>query len=483
MNEEKVTKKGVGALDFFCIGFGAIVGVGWAVSINNWMANCGGPVPAALGYILALVMMVPIAMVYCELVPMLPVAGGGMAFAYKAFGEKVSLLSGWAAFGAFVSIIPWEAIQITTMLSYLFPGIISGKPLYTLAGTDIYLVTIIIGAVFSVLLFLLNMRGLAAAAGVQKILCIILVGTAVIGAIAALIGGDFSNLNPIYDGAIKEGLSHSSFLGGALAILASAPFFLAGFETIPQGIEEAGGDVKDVGKMVALSVTLACVFYAVLLFCFGMGMPWEQFYGLESPAAATMFKQIFPGAAGVILYWMITLGSIAGLFTTWNGFYSASANLLMAMGRARLIPSFFANKDKNGVARNGLIVCLCLSLVGPFLGIGLIDAVTSFSAAAFVLSWMITSFCLIRLRKTMPDANRPFLIPGGLPMAWFAAIVATVVFVLLFVPGNPVFMGTTAVIMFIGWMLIGIILYAVNGKDRNAMSAEERENNLYGGNK
>lgn len=33
MNE---TKK-VSAVDFFCIGFGAIVGVGWAVSINGWM--------------------------------------------------------------------------------------------------------------------------------------------------------------------------------------------------------------------------------------------------------------------------------------------------------------------------------------------------------------------------------------------------------------------------------------------------------------
>ena len=264
MSNGNSNKKGVGALDFFCIGFGAIVGVGWAVSINNWMANCGGPLPAAIGYILALVMMIPIALVYCELVPMLPVAGGGMAFAYKAFGEKVSLLSGWAAFGAFVSIIPWEAIQITTMLNYLFPGIISGKPLYTLAGTDIYLVTIIIGTIFSILLFLLNMRGLAAAASVQKVLCIILVGAAVIGAVFAVIGGHISNLQPLYDGTIKAGLSHSSFIGGALAILASAPFFLAGFETIPQGIEEAGGDVKNVGKMVVLSVGLACVFYSVL---------------------------------------------------------------------------------------------------------------------------------------------------------------------------------------------------------------------------
>lgn len=72
-------KKGVSALDFFCLGFGAIVGVGWAVSINSWMSDCGGPVPAGIGYIVALVMMVPIALCYCELVPALPVAGGGMA--------------------------------------------------------------------------------------------------------------------------------------------------------------------------------------------------------------------------------------------------------------------------------------------------------------------------------------------------------------------------------------------------------------------
>ena len=81
-------KKGVSAIDFFCIGFGAIVGVGWAVSINNWMSGSGGPIPAGLGYIAALIMMVPIALCYCELVPALPVAGGGMAFAFRAFNDK-----------------------------------------------------------------------------------------------------------------------------------------------------------------------------------------------------------------------------------------------------------------------------------------------------------------------------------------------------------------------------------------------------------
>ena len=334
------------------------------------------------------------------------------------------------------------------------------------------------------LLFALNMRGLAAAATVQKVLCFILVGAAIIGAVAALIGGDAKNWQPIYDvsdptiyGAASEGLkevSHHSMFGGIMAILASAPFFLAGFETIPQGVEDAGGDITNVGKTVVLSVCLACVFYAILLFCFGYGWPWQEFAHMANPSASTMFLNLYPGAVGEVLYWLITLGAIAGLFTTWNGFFMASASLLMGMGRGCLVPKVFAKQNKNGIPVPGLIVCLVLSLIGPFLGAGLIQDITSFSAAAFVLSWTITSYSLIRLRKKEPNLERPYKIPGGIAMGAFSAIVTTVVFVLLFIPNNPVYMGKTASIMFVGWMVIGIILFLASGVQRRRISPEER---------
>ena len=479
-------KKGVGAIDFFCIGFGAIVGVGWAVSINGWMTSCGGPVPAGIGYIVALVMMLPIALCYCELVPMLPVAGGGMAFAYRAFNDKIAVLSGWAAFGAFVAIIPWEAIQITDVLGYLIPGLKAGNPLYQVMGSDIYLTTIIIGTICSLLLFALNMRGLAAAAFVQKILCFVLVGAAIIGAIASLVGGNAGNWQPIYDVSnpeiygpgLKE-VSHSSMMGGIFAILASAPFFLAGFETIPQGVEEAGGEVSSVGKTVVLSVSLACIFYAILLFCFGFAWPWQEFAGMERPAAATMFKFLFPGTAGLVLYWLITIGAIAGLFTTWNGFFMASANLLMSMARGRVMPKVFAQQNKNGIPVPGLIVCLVLSLIGPFLGANMIDSITCFSAAAFVLSWAITCWSLIRLRKTEPSLNRPYKIPGGLAMAGFAAIVSTVVLICMFIPASPFYVGAQAVKMFIGWLIIGLILYLASSGQRKGMSLADLKHGVF----
>lgn len=455
------SKKRVSPLDFFCIGFGAIVGVGWAVSINSWMQGSGGALPAALGYLAALVMMIPIALCYCELVPMFPEAGGGVSYAFAAFHPFVALLSGWAAFGAFVAIIPWEAIQITTMLSYLIPGLTAGVPLYTLYGSDIYLSSLLIGAGVSLLLYLINRKGLAMAARVQKILCLVLVASALIAAVAALIGGRVDNLQPFYE-KVKEDSAHFSFLGGMLAILATAPFFLAGFETIPQGVEEAGGKLKSVGKTVVLSVVMACVFYALLLFSFGTAMPWKEFIGLPKPAAAEMFRLLYGGVTGELLYWMLVIGAIAGLLTTWNGFFTASANLLMAMGRKKLVPAFFARQNSKGVATVGLGVCLLLSLIGPFLGDGLVDTLTCFSASAFVLSWLITCYSLVRLRVKEPDRERPYRLPGGIYMGIAASVLSTLIFVLMFVPHNPVFVGGKSVLTFVLWMVLGLILYTIN---------------------
>lgn len=484
--QDSKTKKGIGAVDFFCLGFGAIVGVGWAVSVNGWMADSGGPVPAALGYLVTLILMVPIALCYCELVPMYPVAGGGMAFAYQAFNEKIAFVSGWAAVGGFIGVIPWEAIQVTDVLSYLIPGILEGEPLYTVAGTGIYLPTILIGVVCSFLLFALNMRGVESSAMVQKVLCFVLVGAGILGAIASLVGGSAENLRPIYDvsnpavyGPGLTEVTHNTIFGGMLSILSAAPFFLCGFETIPQSVEEAGGSTTSVGKMVVLSVALACVFYAVLLLCFGAGWPWQEFAHMTNPAAATMLAELYPGAAGQIFYWVIVLGAMAGLFTTWNGFFLATPNLMMGMGRGRLIPAVFAKQNKNKVAPAGLVFCLVLSLIGPFLGAGLIGSLTSFNSLGVMLSWVITAWCLVRLRKTRPDAPRPYRIPGGIWTGIFAGVVSAVVFVLLFIPNGPAFVGKVTVLMFVGWMVIGLVLYLASAPQRRAMSPEEREKQMF----
>ncbi|MGN0969206.1 MAG: hypothetical protein ACI4OM_00485, partial [Evtepia sp.] len=117
--------------------------------------------------------------------------------------------------------------------------------------------------------------------------------------------------------------------------------------------------------------------------------------------------------------------------------------------------------------------------VGPFLGANMIDSITCFSAAAFVLSWAITCWSLIRLRKTEPSLNRPYKIPGGLAMAGFAAIVSTVVLICMFIPASPFYVGAQAVKMFFGWLVIGLILYLASSGQRKGMSLADLKHGVF----
>lgn len=104
---------------------------------------------------------------------------------------------------------------------------------------------------------------------------------------------------------------------------------------------------------MVLSVTLACVFYAFLLFSFGFAWDWQEFAQptavggiMTNPAAATMLRLSYGGAAGEFFYWLITIGAIAGLFTTWNGFFMSSAMLLMGMSRGLLCPRSLPSRTR-----------------------------------------------------------------------------------------------------------------------------------------
>lgn len=517
MSNKGEKQTGISALDFFCVGFGSIVGVGWTLSINRWMANTGGPLPASLGYILALIMMVPVSLCYCELAPMMPVAGGGTAYAFRAFNEKIAFISGWAAFGGFVTIIPWEAIYVADVLSIMIPPA-KGVVLYTLAGEDIYSGHLIFGTLFMLILFGINWKGATGSALFQRIITLILIGAGLFGMVAALVHFNVDNFKgvvasadqldalravagtsdfaPLYAQTYLSGQeatsfyanvargSHGSFFGGAVAILASAPFFLAGFETIPQAVEDAKGDITAVGKTVVLSVSLACIFYALALFCFGSAMPWQTFWSggaFGSPAAGLLFPAIYGQGhvMGVLTYWIILFGTLCGLFSTWNGFLMASPRLLMGMARGYMMPRPLAKQNKYGTPTVGLIACTLLSLSGPFLGMGLIDPLTLFSAAGFVCSWGFTSWSVVRLRAKEPNAERPYKMPGGSATAGFAGVIMIVLFILLFVPGNPVYMEALAIQLFIAWMVLGLILFLAAGPARRSTTLEQRMDSIF----
>ena len=92
---------------------------------------------------------------------------------------------------------------------------------------------------------------------------------------------------------------------------------------------------------------------------------------------------------------------------------------------------------------------------------------------------MITAYSLIKLRHTEPTLARPYKIPGGEKMAWFAGVTMTLLLALLIIPGQPVFMGRFATALFGGWMFIGLVLFILDYRQRRQYSKLKRASFLF----
>ena len=66
--------------EFFALAFGSMIGVGWVTAVGGWLDQAG-PVGAIVAFVLGGAIMLCIGLCYAEATPMLPVAGGEVAYA------------------------------------------------------------------------------------------------------------------------------------------------------------------------------------------------------------------------------------------------------------------------------------------------------------------------------------------------------------------------------------------------------------------
>jgi amino acid transporter len=361
------------------------------------------------------------------------------------------------------------------VLGLLFPVLKTGEPLYSLGGVGIFPKAIAVGIAVSAAVVFINWRGTRIAVRAQTFCTMLVLTAGVFVVLFSLLKFDVSHLRPLYSNV--AGKAHGDFHGGLLAVLAMAPFFLAGFDTIPQGAEEgsSGLNFNNLGKVLTGSVLSAGLFYCVIIFAAGSAMPWTDFARIQSPAVSLMFEKIYPGVLGAFLYRLTMIGALAGLFTTWNGFFIACPRLILGMARARLLPEYFGRiHPKYGTPLGGNILCAIATFAGPFMGMGLIDPLTIIGSSAFIVGWFFTVISCLRLRTSAPDMKRPFRMPGGRAMMLLAALISASLFFITVIPASPGYMGNIGAAYLAGWIVLGAVFYAASGKYRGSVPEDIR---------
>src|SRR5437879_5327561 len=144
--------------DYFTLGWGTMVGVGWLVIMDDWLL-CGGSLGTVLGFAIGGVLLFPIGWVYGKLVMAMPDAAGEVAYTAAVFPRSVSFATGWMMLLAYFIVCPWEAVAVGRIASYIFPALDSVE-LYRIAGRPVYLPHLIIGLGLTALLTVLHYRGI-----------------------------------------------------------------------------------------------------------------------------------------------------------------------------------------------------------------------------------------------------------------------------------------------------------------------------------
>jgi amino acid transporter len=461
-------KKEIGRVGFFCLAFGAMIGVGWVTAMGSWL-QAAGPLGAALAFIAGGVVMLFIGFCYAEVTAMLPVSGGEVAYAYKAFGVGHSFLVGWFLTFGYLSVSAFEAISIGRIISYLLPQT-DRWPLYSIQGETIFGTHLVIAVVFVALITTINYVGVQSSMRFQVYLTIAFLIIVTIVAFTGLLFGEASHLKPLFNGETT-----SARLAGMLGVFATVPFWLVGFDTIPQGAEEAKESVsyRTIGLLILVSIVAASCFYALLILSAGSVVSRSEvadttLYTAEAFAIAfqsSLFSKV------------ILVAIVIGLLTSWNGFFLAGSRVLFALGRGRIVgTSLGGTHPKFKTPYNSVLFCGAITLVCTLLGRGAMIAFVDVGSFCIATAFLGVSFSFLKLRRSFPNQPRPYRAPGGKWSGYLAVGGSTIILLAITLPGSPAALrwplewAILVVACLLGWLV-----WTTSKKSRTGTSTKQRD--------
>jgi amino acid transporter len=387
-------------IDYFTLGFGTMVGVGWLVVMDDWLAR-GGPLGAILGFALGGAALLPIGYVYGRLVMAIPDAGSEIAYTEGVFGKDVSFGTGWMMALAYLIVCPWEAVAIGKMAAYIFPSLDSME-VYRVADKPVFLPHLVIGLGLTAWITHINYRGIRGSATFQNWTTFGLLGLFGVVVGFGAVKGSAVNFTPLFHGRGDVSV---------LLVLQIVPYFMTGFESVPKCAEEASPRFRSQGFFRAILTALAVgvLFYTVAIAIVAWVAPWRELTTARF-ATAVAFERAL-GSRWIVN--VIFAAALLSLLKIFNGNLIAGSRLLFAMGRRRLIaPRLGEIHPEHHTPSAAVITSGLLTAAAALLGEAILIPITEVGSMASALGWLAT--CGAYWRMGPPARERVVAALGAL---------------------------------------------------------------------
>jgi len=456
--DQRGLKRHAGVWMLWALGVAAVISgdfSGW-----NFGLDVGGFGGLFIATIVITIMYIGLCYSISEMSPALPHTGGAYSFARSSMGPWGGFITGVAENIEYVVtpvvVVYFASIYAQSVFNDLF-GFELGLPWWWL--------------IFYAIFVGLNIIGIEATMRFSVVIAVISLAVLAVFFVLAIPNFDASLLTNIV--AEEGGTSFLPFgIAGIFAALPFAIWFYLAIEELPLAAEESMDPKRDVprGTMWGLW-TLVITGMGVLFLNTGIGDGAE---GIRTSGEPLLdgFRQVLGSDTSAAI---LGLFALTGLIASFHTIIYAYGRNIYSLSRAGYFPHWMS--ITHGKRKTPYVALLLGAVVGLALAF-LLDSQYSGTAGAAllsmavfgaVISYFMQMLSFIRLRRNMPNIQRPYRSPVGIFGAAVAGLIALISLVALFL--NDAYRpGVYGVAI---WFVLALLYFAISGRNKLVLSPEE----------
>lgn len=484
-------KRALGRWDLTALGVGAIIGAGIFAATGSAIAggseHVGAGPAIVVSFLLTGIACGFAALCYAEFAAMVPVAGSAYTYAYAALGELVAWIIGWDLIieyavgnvavaiswsGHFVDLLrqfgigfpAWLATDYRTAFQaaealaggasdaatqFLATAVVDAP---RLLGVPIILnlpAVLIVAAVTAVLVY-----GIRESATSNSLMVLLKVGIVLF---FVAVGAFFikpSNYTA-FEGFAPNGLK------GITSAAAIIFFAYIGFDAVSTAAEETRQPSRDMPFGIIMSLVICTVIYVLVAVVMTGMAPWNRLGTAEPMLTALELSGGDPRLLGIARF-VIALGAVIAMTSVLLVFQLGQPRIFFSMARDGLLPAWAARVHPRFRTPH-VTTILTGVFVAFFAAFANINEAVELTNIGTLFAFVLVSLGVIVLRAIEPQRERPFRVPGA---PWTPLIaIAACLFLMLQLP-------VVTWIRFVGWLGIGLVLYAFYGYRRSRLRIE-----------
>ena len=409
--------RGLSLLDSVLLLAGGIIGSSIFLTAKDIAGPLPHPVLFFLVWVLGALISMCAAFAFAELGSMFPDSGGQYVYLREAFGDLIAFLYGWMLFAvANGGTIAALSVASAAYLGAIFPAISQEHVIFTAAGVTLTRVHAVALASIVVVTWV-NVIGLRKGAILQNVATwakFVAMGAFVLLGFA-LGKGSWANFTTRANtpAGITMGLTSAQLLSALGVGLIAVFWAYDGWVYITWVAGEVKEPKRNVPRAMVLGIIVVAVVYLAMNLTYVYAMPLTEVAKHET-IAATAAEMLFSPRAANWLSAVIALSCFGAMAScTLSGarvYYAMARDGVFFQRMAEVHPKW----RTPALSLIGQAVWACLLTLS-----GRYDQLYTYVIYGMVLSYTLTVIGLFVLRRTRPDAERPYRCTG---YPWLPAI-------------------------------------------------------------